>query len=367
VVTHEHPGSAVEYSRLYQQYVNPLELSDALYNDLSAYAKPKERTVTIDYHFVDVPHGRVFFPNPGCVSVITAKGELVGDVSFNYAAGQIIRPEQNSVFKLRYFPEPVHLTGNVFSMLTGGGGAGNYAHWLIDSLSRLHLLRQSGRFDEVDHFLVPEMKYDFQEDSIAYLGVDPSKLVPVRVGEHYTADRIMASTAPRADSIIIPKWIVEFYRDSLLSLPDIKDTGSPNLYVSRSDSGIRNVTNEAELVEMLAKYGFRSVALSQFSFIEKVNLFAHADNLVSVHGAGLVNVMFSPSTSNLLELYPDQYVLTTYADLAASVGLNYAYQLCPCSEPAEDAMKGQAVHLTVSIPEVEAAVQKMTSGRKVNL
>jgi capsular polysaccharide biosynthesis protein len=357
----------VEYSSLYEQYVNPLELSDALYRDLSAYAKPTQREVTIDYYFVDVPNGRVFFPNPGCVSVVTERGELVGDVSFNYAAGQIIRPEQNSVFKLRHFPEPIRLQGNAFSMLTGGGGAGNYAHWLIDSLSRLHLLRKSGRFDEVDHFLVPEIKYDFQQDSIAYLGVDPSKLVPVRVGEHYIADCIMASTAPRAESIIIPKWIVEFYRESLLSLPDIQDTGISNLYVSRSDSGIRNVTNETELVAMLEQYGFRSVALSQFSFIEKVNLFAHADNLVSAHGAGLVNVMFSPRKSNLLELYPDQYVLTTYADLAASVGLNYAYQLCPCSEPAVDAMKGQEVHLTVSIPEVEAAVQKMTSAGKVNL
>lgn len=364
VVTFGRHGGSVQYQSIREQYVNPLELSEALYEDLSAYAKPEHRRVVIDYNMADVPGGRVYFPNPGCVAVVSAKNELVGDVSFNYAAGRMLEPEQNSIFRMRHFPDPKHLAGTAFSMLTGGGGAGNYAHWLIDSLARLQLLRWSGRLDEVDYFLVPKLKCDFQQDSLRYLGIALSKIVEVDVGGHFSADRMLATTAPRDRSVIIPKWIVDFYREQMLGHPDVQDTGQHHLYVARSDSGIRNVLNEPELVEMLARYDFTSVELSKYSFIEKVRLFASAKRLIAVHGAGLVNVIFSPQKSQLLELYPDQYVLSTYADLAASVGLDYQHMLCPCSAPASDAMQGQKVHVTVSIPDVEAAVQRMIEERK---
>lgn len=347
VSTAEAPPAGVTYRRVYEKYRNTLEVSEALYADLLDYAKPDPRSVEIDYFVAEIPHGRIFAPNTASVAVISQDNRLLGDLSFNYRKTRVVPAERNNVFKQLNFPPPAPIDGTVFSLLTGGGGAGNYAHWLIDSVARLHLLQASGLFEEVDRFLVPPMRFDFQKDSLRFLGVGEERIVESKLGGHYSADRLLASTAPRGDSVIIPEWVTGFFRDALAGGVELPSFDAPRIYVRRSDSGIRNVVNEDELVAHLAEKGFKSFELSRLSFIEKVGLFAGAEVVVSVHGAGLANVMFCPGGAHFVELFPDQFVLTTYADLAANVGLGYSYLLCPSSAAAGDAKAGQEVHVKV--------------------
>ncbi len=351
-------NECVRFQNIYTGYENPLKIEDELFDILSDYDKPDYQSVTTDYHIIELDEGRVFAGNVATVAVISKENKIVGEASFSYKNGDVVSADQNNVFQQKFFPEPEYIDGTVFTMLNGGGGASNYAHFLIDSLSRIHLLKKSGKFDEVDKFLVPSIRYDFQEDALKLLGITRDKIIEGDKVPHIQAKKLIASTAPRHTALIIPSWVCEFYRDEYLKPELLKDFDAPYIYIKRSDSGIRNVLNEAEVEEMLSKYGFKFYELRDLSFIEKVSLFAKAKVVVSVHGAGLTNIMFCSTDSHFIELYPDVYILTTYVDLATKVGIDYAYQLCKSSAFADNGGDAQKVHVTVDIPKLEALVKE---------
>lgn len=340
-------GGGVVYHTVYADYRNSMDIDDQLYAQLIESARPAQRSFHLDYRVVEIPQGRVFAANTATVAVINQENELLGDVSFSYRRCAVVPAQDNLIFKQARFPEPVHYPGTLFTLLTGGGGGGNYAHWLIDAVPRLHLLIECGLFDSVDSFLVPTLKHDFQLESLKLLGIPEHKIVEGPIGCHISADRLIASTAPRGDSVIIPAWVTDFYRKQLLDKVELPQLNAPYVYVRRSDSGIRNVDHEDALVARLEAAGFQSFELMRLSFIEKVALFAQAKVVTSVHGAGLTNVMFCRPECQFVELFPDQFVLTTYADLAANIGMPYRYMICPSSGKADNLKAAQRVDVSV--------------------
>ena len=53
------------------------------------------------------------------------------------------------------------------------------------------------------------------------------------------------------------------------------------------------------------------------SIAEQIELFYDADYVIGVHGAGLVNIIFS-SQINVLEIFPTSYVIPHYFYLSKS-------------------------------------------------
>jgi hypothetical protein len=61
--------------------------------------------------------------------------------------------------------------------------------------------------------------------------------------------------------------------------------------------------------------------LRPYSFQEQVEMFSSHGVLVSPHGAGLVNLLFMPPLSAMIELYPYHIDHTVYATLAGNLGI----------------------------------------------
>ena len=62
--------------------------------------------------------------------------------------------------------------------------------------------------------------------------------------------------------------------------------------------------NEAALCEALHARGFEIVVASRLSYAEQVRAFASANLLVSPHGAGLTNLLYTPLATRVVELRP---------------------------------------------------------------
>jgi capsular polysaccharide biosynthesis protein len=60
--------------------------------------------------------------------------------------------------------------------------------------------------------------------------------------------------------------------------------------------------NEAELLQELDKYGFRSYILEDLRFREQVKLFSGAEIIIGPHGAGFTNTIFADDLT-VLELF----------------------------------------------------------------
>src|SRR5690606_39867557 len=55
----------------------------------------------------------------------------------------------------------------------------------------------------------------------------------------------------------------------------------------------RRLVNEEALITALAAHDIVAVTLEEMTFVEQVRLFAEAELIVALHGAGLANLVFS--------------------------------------------------------------------------
>jgi capsular polysaccharide biosynthesis protein len=78
--------------------------------------------------------------------------------------------------------------------------------------------------------------------------------------------------------------------------------GSRNLYVSRSKTR-RSAMWEKDLEKGLFEKGFEIIHAEDHSFLNQIELFRDAKNIIGVHGAGLTNAIWSTNCS-IIELMP---------------------------------------------------------------
>ncbi|PVY42159.1 glycosyltransferase family 61 protein [Pontibacter virosus] len=339
---------------IYPALRTTLDISEELFEACSSYWKP-QREVTTDYVVVEAPHGRIYTDNESCVAIISKYNHLIEHVSLSLKDGKVTEAGYSTVFEQRYFTTPTKFNGTVFSLLTGGAGLNNISHWFVDVLPRLHLLKASGLYDKVDWFLVPSLRYDYQRETLRLLNIPEERLIASDKCPHLTADCIIASTAPRGNHTLVPHWLCDYIQQSFVPLAGPDSNGQQEnvkLYVSRSDSKLRQVENEAELVEALKPYGYRSVVLSQLSVLERIKLFSRASSVVSATGAGLVSMMFCKPGTQVIELFHEGFVIEPFYDIATKMGMDYSYIICKSDSLVKDAMQGQHENLKVDLAEL---------------
>ena len=361
--------SEVKAHVVYPQAETTLNISESLFAACSEYWKPKRKVVT-DYIVVELPNGRIYTDNESSVAVISKYKRVVEHVSLSLENGKVTEPNLNNIFEQRYFTPPHKLNGTVYSLLTGGAGLNNISHWFVDVLPRLHLLRKSGLYDEIDWFLVPSLRYEYQRETFELLGIPAEKLVPGDQYPHVAADRLIASTAPRGNFTLVPTWLCDYIQSSFMPLADADDEpveDMPYVYISRSDSSFRNVLNEKELVEKIEPYGFKTMISSQYSIKQKIKIFANAKVVMGACGAGLINFMFCKPGTTAIEIFNEGFILEPFYDIANKVGLDHRYIICKGNSKIKDAGKGQREHVRIEIDKVTALLDKLRKEEKLEL
>ncbi|MBX0290434.1 glycosyltransferase family 61 protein [Hymenobacter sp. HSC-4F20] len=363
------PGGGVAYFGVVPAYTSQLHVPDDFYDKASVYEglhdKPHRQEKVPAAFVVELIDGRVYADNFNSVAVIAADNRLVGDVSFQYdgARWDLTPPESNNIFRQRYFVAPRELPGTVCNLLSGGGAAsGNYYHWLIDSLPRLHLVREAGLLDAVDYFLVYDKSKRFVQGTMAALGIGPERLVDVTENPHVRARCLLATPGVRGNLTHTPVWACDFLRSILLPPPAVNRTFSPYIYISRRDAPGRHILNEDALEAMLREYGFETHTLTPYSQDEKTALFAQAKVIVSSVGAGLANIVVSPRGAQLIELFPSSFVVADYLEFTSRLGMDHQYLVCETPNPSQTRTGAQRDHLIVDLealrPLVETALQR---------
>lgn len=351
---------------IYPNYITTLDISEDLYQACSEYWKP-QRSVMTDYVVVEVPNGRLHTDNECSIAIITQSGKLVDNVSLSLIDGKVVRPQQNNIFRQSHFTQPVKFDGTVFTMLSGGAGINNIGHWFLDVLPRLHLLQKSGMFEQVDYFLVPSTRYSYQIETLEMLGIPKEKIISGENYTHLTADRLIASTAPRGNYTLVPEWLITYMRQAFVPATIVAqehqvDSEGPFLFISRKDSSIRNVLNEDELQQVLQQYGFNTIVSSKLSIADKIKLFSSAKFILSPTGAGLISLLFCQPGTKLVEIFNEGFVIEPFFDIATKLKLDYNYIICKSQgRVAKNATQGQQDHLLVETEKVEALLEQLVN------
>lgn len=277
-----------------------------------------------NYKIFKLMNGRIDTDNNMSDCYVTSQNDLLSDVTFSYSLNGPTTVENNNIY-FRYSKKPKRIDGVVFSLLSGGGSQKNYYHWIFDSLSRLKILEESGYLDLVDYYLLPNYSQQYKIDSFSFLNIDNDKILNSMECPHIIADVVIV--AEHGNRMPVEKWISDYLRNIFLrdSLPieNVAST-SDKIYVSRRKASTRRIINEDEIEEYLLKRGFKTVYLEDLSFKEQVSLFNNAVSVISVHGAGLANVLFCKSNTQVVEIFPPNSNSSIYRNLANNISLKYS-------------------------------------------
>ncbi len=258
------------------------------------------------------------------------------------------------------------INGTVFSLLTGGAGNSNYWHWLFDVLPRLKILNELINFSNIDYFLFPDFKDKFQKESLELLNIPTSKIISSKVFRHIEAQKIIAvdhpyvfENNPTLEIQNIPYWILNFLKDKFL-INNLEKRFPEKFYIDRSDSKsnhrhLRKIINEGEVKNFLKKRGFSIITLSEFSFLDQINLFYNAKEIVGLHGAGFANLVFSKPGTFILE-FKSEFAAPVIGNLAKKIGLNFHEMSI---KPKENLNKDQQGMLYVPLKDLEKLLIKI--------
>jgi capsular polysaccharide biosynthesis protein len=116
--------------------------------------------------------------------------------------------------------------------------------------------------------------------------------------------------------------------------------------------------NEQEIKQIVKKLGFEIHYFEDYSFEEQLKLITECRYLVSIHGAGLTNILFMKNGTNVMEFkMKEDYINGCYYSLANSLNINYYYLLCEGNNPiAQDA------DFIIDIEKFTIAIEQMLKG-----
>jgi hypothetical protein len=199
-------------------------------------------------------------------------------------------------------------------------GSNTYYHWLFDILPRIFLLEKSGLMDEIEIFVFPELKYDFQRESLFKIGFPLDKILEIKPNEYLEAKEMIVPSLPSKLGTV-NKWSLDFLSSRLGEHSSKKD--SNRIYISRKNANQRKLLNEDEIINFLKSEGYLIVLAENLSLDQQITLFANADVVISPHGSGLSNITFCPPGTKVIELFYGNFIVSCFWLIAQQLELEY--------------------------------------------
>ncbi len=295
----------------------------------------------------ELPEARVLNPHR---AVIDRRGRVVEELSTYWGT---IHWRQHPMF-WHPFPGPPQEVSGRLAVLAGRGDA-SYYHFLLDILPRLMLLEGTGVPDP-DRWYVP-LQHSFQRQVLELAGFRPGpEVIDADLVPHVRAEQLLVPTFPD-NHLRTPPWAVEFVRERLRD-PKLELVPGRRIYITRGQQRHnRTVTNEPELLELLAERGFQVIDPGTLPVIEQIRAFAQAEWIVGPHGGGLTSLAFASPGASVLELFAPDYVQLCYWKLAHCVpGLTYRYLVGRGEPPRSGQMNGSGSDMTIDLTALARAL-----------
>ncbi len=226
-------------------------------------------------------------------------------------------------------PEPTaHIDGTLVPLL--GTTDANYFHWMFESLARLGVYRRCAVAGPV-RFAVRKLS-SVQRDFLRLAGVEDEQLLVVDEGS-LSADQVLFCSRGMSSIVNLSHPAIRFLTSlRAVALGDREMTApSDRIYISRRSARRRRILNEPDVEAVLRQHGFMILETELLSAREQIQIFAGAQSVLGVHGAGLTNILFAPTGCDVIELAPEGQDLsgaTLYRGLASACGHTYASLVC---------------------------------------
>ncbi len=177
------------------------------------------------------------------------------------------------------------------------GSTGNYYHDLIDCYSRIFSFQKNLLFHKkIDKIIIGNEKTKkILKEILKTLNIN-IPVISLKKKEVYQFKNSTITANRRFDRTI--NFYKQFFNFK-------KNIPKKLLFISRRDTKTRQIQNELDLIYLLKNYNFNIETLDGKTFEEQQNLFNESKVIITMHGAGLTNLLFSEKNSVVIEITLD--------------------------------------------------------------
>ena len=174
------------------------------------------------------------------------------------------------------------------------GSTGNYYHDMIDCFSRIFSFNENlNHFKKINKIIISDVtNHNILNEILLKLNIH-IPIIKLRRDKIYKFNESVITVNRNL------KRTTHLYKNFFLE--DIK-TPQKNIFISRKDSKTRTILNEDEVIDFLKTKNFTIHTLSNKTLFEQINLFSSSKFIISMHGAGLTNLLFTQPKSSLVEI-----------------------------------------------------------------
>jgi len=194
-----------------------------------------------------------------------------------------------------------------------------YYHWMVDVLPRIEMIRGAG----FKGLVYMDAALPYQRDTVDRLWPD-APIVDAQSRPLITADRLIVPVHQVSAVQGFPGWIADLLRERILGRHARPEPSSypERIYIVRNRAARRCLTNEREVCDKLAAYGFHCLAMEDMTVEDQAKHFFNAELIVAPHGGGLANLVFCHAGARCVELF-GQRDSKVYKDICRAVGVEY--------------------------------------------
>lgn len=197
-----------------------------------------------------------------------------------------------------------------------------YGHWLLEDLpaflGAFKLKPEAGIICPINPS--PWLKYFLDSlpasSSICYIDspISPECLI--------MAGKAAGQGHPSQGLSYNPKDI-ELLREYFHDYLDLSKKPSLKLFVSRNGLS-RCPENILEIEEMMYAKGYKIINTG-LVLSEQITLFSSAKKVIGLHGGALTNLVWCAKETNVVELFPREYMPTAFPSISSTRALNYSW------------------------------------------
>lgn len=313
-----------------------------------------------------------FSYNTSDVELIDCEGVFVNHKGFVYDGyfkihkKSLLSPDHyKGYFNLKHFIKKVLLKkkkttdpNERYLLAFDEWGAAHY-HWFCDTLPRIYSAKDILK----DYYLLLPGNSSYIKEvglkTLELLELVPKGIKFINEKDLLAIEHLTIVTHACAPGYINDKITRRISEGFLKPLKNRHPKPTRKLYISREGAAFRKVLNEDKVQELVKSFGYEIIKYEDMSLQEQMYITASARSIVSLHGAGLTNIMFMQKGGSVLEFRRNRiYHNQCYWHLAGALRLNFFY-LFGAPDNESLVLEGNGCNLTIDVKKLAKTLERM--------
>lgn len=220
--------------------------------------------------------------------------------------------------------------------------AHNYAHWITEVLSRIAMFCAEERFHCIPIVVNGGLHKNIMESLFRVAGSE-REIITLPIGRVLAVDELYLTSVTGyvpfgqrekklsgySHGMFSPDalGLVRNYMDTFCEKTERQEW--PEKIFLRRNSGVRKLTNTAEIERLMVSRGYAIVEAENLTFSKQVQLFKNAKIIVAPTGAALANAIFcKPATQTAILMAKHENMIYRYwCNMLSPIGINVSYVL----------------------------------------